>query len=296
MRTLNLRPARRGPGPSRLAYRLRRTWAKSWVRNCFLVYLPLTAVGAFGWYLAGQHEVRRAVEEQWSGMMEALAERPEFAVTELEIEGGAPELQAEVRLALGLEGSVSSLRLDIDAVRETVEAHGRVASASVTLIPPETLRVALVERIPVALWRDGGGATHLVDPQGMLVEAIPARADRPDLPLLLGEGATGAVPEALSLIAAAPEIVPRLRAIVRVGERRWDMVLTEGLVIRLPAEAPGEALARVVALHYGEEILDRDLAAIDMRLPHRPTLRLTDPAAERVRRLIERIMADGEET
>jgi len=88
------------------------------------------------------------------------------------------------------------------------------------------------------------------------------------------------VAEALDLLDAAPEIVPRLRAAVRVGKRRWDLVLDRGLTIKLPAAQPLDALARVMALHYGEELLDRGLAEIDMRLPGRPALRMMPEAAE----------------
>ncbi len=287
---------RKGPGPSRIAYRLRRFWAKSWVRNCALVYIPLSALGGFGWYLAGQEEVRAAVEQQWDRAMEALADRPEFAVTQIEVQGGRPALQARVREELGLPGTVSSMRLDVDALRAEVEAMGRVESAVVTLLPPDTLQISIVERIPAALWRDDDGVTHLVDRGGVLIEPVADRAARSDLPLLLGEGATEAVDEALALIATAPEIAPRLRALVRIGERRWDMVLTRDLTIRLPEEDPARALARVAALHYGEELLDRDLATIDLRLPGRPTLRMTERAAETVRALIERLRAGGEDT
>jgi len=90
----------------------------------------------------------------------------------------------------------------------------------------------------------------------------------------------------------APDLVQRIRAFVRVGDRRWDIVLEGDRVIVLPAEAPGRALARVMALHYGEELLDRDLAVIDMRVPERPTLRLT-PRGVEAYRLRQVVAAEG---
>ena len=84
----------------------------------------------------------------------------------------------------------------------------------------------------------------------------------------------------LALLGAAPEIVPRLRAFVRVGERRWDIVLDRDMLIKLPETGGVEALSRIMALHYGEELLDRDIAVIDMRLPDRPALRMRPEAAE----------------
>jgi cell division protein FtsQ len=52
------------------------------------------------------------------------------------------------------------------------------------------------------------------------------------------------------------------------------------MVIKLPQTGSVEAMSMVMALHYGEELLDRDIAVIDMRLPDRPALRMQPGAAE----------------
>lgn len=111
---------------------------------------------------------------------------------------------------------------------------------------------------------------------------VASRADRPDLPLLIGEGANArrAVPEALALHAAAAPIHDRVRALVRVGERRWTLALDRGQKIMLPEEGAEAALRFALALHAAPELtlLDRDVRAVDLRLPDRPTLRLSDHA------------------
>ena len=100
----------------------------------------------------------------------------------------------------------------------------------------------------------------------------------------------------IALLAGAPDIVPRLRAFVRVGERRWDLVLDRDMLIKLPETGSIEALSRIMALHYGEELLDRDIAVIDMRLPERPALRMKAEAAEtyQIRRAVAAL--GGEDT
>jgi cell division protein FtsQ len=68
-----------------------------------------------------------------------------------------------------------------------------------------------------------------------------------------------------------------------MGERRWDMVLDNDLRILLPTGHPVQALERVIALQQAQEMLDRDVAVVDMRLGDRPTLRLNPVAATVVR-------------
>jgi len=173
---------------------------------------------------------------------------------------------------------------------------GAIASATVQIDPQGTLRVAVVQRVEAALYRNADGVLVLLDPDGIEIGPAGPRAGHPALPVILGAGARARIGEALDLLAAAPDIVPRLRALIRVGERRWDLVLDRDLVIKLPAEGPVDALARIMALHYGEELLDRGLAVIDMRLPSRPALRMTPEAAEafQIRRAVAAI--GGEET
>jgi cell division protein FtsQ len=76
-----------------------------------------------------------------------------------------------------------------------------------------------------------------------------------------------------------------LRGLVRVGERRWDVVLDRDQRILLPEADPVPALERVIALDEATELLARDVAVVDMRNPSRPTLRLTAAAMEELRRL-----------
>lgn len=288
--------APKGPGPSKLGYRLARAWAKPIVRNTALVYLPLVLLGVVGWRIAAHDGLRTRIEGAVIGAFDHVASRAEFAVTGVEIKGASPALEARLRDTLMVAPGMSSLKLDVADLRQRAEALGAVARAKVHFDPKGTLRVTVVERLPVALTRHSDGTLALLDAGGVETGLATARAAYPELPLVLGEGGAERIDEVLSLIAAAPEMLPRLRAFVRVGERRWNVELDRGLVIKLPAEDPLDALSRVMALHYGEELLDRDLAVIDMRVPDRPSLRMTPEAAEayQIRKAIAAL--GGEET
>ncbi|MEM6548805.1 MAG: cell division protein FtsQ/DivIB [Pseudomonadota bacterium] len=299
MRPVNRAGDRRsggGPGPSKLAYRARRAWAKPAVRAAVLIYLPILTLGIVGWRLVSDDSVRAYAGSQVATLYDSVAARPEFAVTGVEISGGGLGLRAQIRTALGVTAGTSSLHFTVEDLRRRVEALGAVRAASVRLDPKGMLRVAVQERVSVALYRNAGGRLIEIDREGVAVGPIRRRADRPDLPLVIGEGAPEAVEEALALVASAPDIVPRLRAFIRVGERRWDLALTRDISLRLPAGEPAKALARAMALHYGEEVLDRDLAVIDLRVPHRPVLRMTERAAEHHRLRRKLSVQGGEDT
>ena len=287
---------RKGPGPSKLSYRLSRAWAKPILRNAVLVYLPLVVLAIAGWRVAAHDGLRGMIEAKIVNLVEQVAARPEFAVRGVTVTGGSDELNAEVRRTLNIQRGISSLNLDVEQLRLRTEALGAVETATVQFDPQGTLRVVVVERIAVALFRRSDRELVLVDMGGVEIGPAVRRADYPELPVIRGPGGQDRVGEVLALLGAAPEIIPRLRAFVRVGERRWDIVLDRDMLIKLPQTGSVEALSRIMALHYGEELLDRDIGVIDMRLPDRPALRMKLEAAEtyQIRRAVAAI--GGEDT
>jgi cell division protein FtsQ len=60
-----------------------------------------------------------------------------------------------------------------------------------------------------------------------------------------------------------------MTAAVRVGERRWDVHLEPDVIARLPEKDIDDALKRLSDLITDKKILERNVAAIDLRLPDR---------------------------
>ena len=285
---------KRSPGPSRIAYRLSRIWNKTWVRRT-AVGLPLALTALLAVRMAQDPAVRAFAEEQRRALIAALSQRPEFAIRGYRVSGASDALTRAIGEVVDLPPGASSLTLDVAAIQARIATMGAIRAARVKLGPDGLLLISVDERLPEALWRDLEGRLWLADRQGVVIGPAGPRAGHPSLPVVIGPGAQSAMAEALALFRAVPELHPRLRAFVRIGERRWDVVLDRDLRIMLPEQGAEAALARVMALHYGEELLDRDLAVIDMRLGARPTLRLT-PEAMDVLRLRDAVSGPGKET
>lgn len=277
------RPAR-DYSPSRLSYRLNRLWLTPAVRGFVRHGLPLLVlVAALAAFWAG--EGRRAMVMGFFADLRATVEaRPEFRIDRVEVLTDTPEVAQAVLARLDVALPASSLRLDLAELRARAEALDAVAQAAVQVRAGGVLEVRLTERIPAMIWRNASGLA-LVDAEGRRVARIAARSVRPDLPLIAGEGAPQAIAEARELLAAAAPVRDRIAGLVRVGERRWDLVLDRGQRILLPPVAPVTALERVLALDAAQDLLARDLVAVDMRNPLRPTLRLSPEAAAELARI-----------
>ena len=271
------------PAPSRLAYRLERLWLRPLVRRAVRTGLPLVACAAGALWWASDPARVQGVRDSAAEFRRAIEERPEFMVHLMAIDGATPELARAVRDTVPVDFPVSSFDLDLEAMRADIETIDAVAAAHLRIRPGGTLQVAITEREPALIWRTEEGLM-LVDAEGHPIAAASARADWPELPLIAGEGANAAAPQAIALFEAAAPLASRLRGLQRRGERRWDVVLTRDQRIMLPAERPVAALERLIALDDARDLLERDVTHVDLRLPGRPTLRLSDNAvAELVR-------------
>ncbi len=277
--TLRPDPARHDPAPSRLAYRMERMRLSPAYRLALRIGLPLVLIGGtVGGYMAS--DTRRAALFQTVADIRAeIEERPEFMVTALAIDGASPAVADDLRAALALRLPQSSFHLDLDALRQTALTLPALRTVAVHVRAGGILQVDVSERVPVALWRNRDGLL-LVDAEGATVRPAAFRDDHPTLPLIAGDGASDAVTEALQIIAAAGPLSPRLRGLVRVGLRRWDVVLDRGQRILLPEDAPVQALERAVAMDQAKDVLDRDVAVVDLRVPERLTVRMGQPAAD----------------
>jgi len=272
------------PSPSRFRYRFERLWLKPSVRQVVRIWLPLAIAGTVFWVASNDPVIREAVQTKWTQAYDTVAARPELQVSDVVFADVSEDLQQQILAVTGIELPISSLELDVTKVKVAIETLDAVQSAEVRVLGGGMLEIATVERAPVVVWRDGD-ALRLVDADGHRVADIARRSARGDLPLIVGIGAEDVVGEAISLVDVIAPVADRLRGFVRVGERRWDVVLDRGQTIMLPEYGAVTALRRVVALHQAEDLLNRDVTVVDMRNGERPVLRLTDEAIAELRRL-----------
>lgn len=278
-RTQNSRP---DPAPTRWSYRYNRLMLTPLFRRFLFRALPVLLVtGAAGLWLA-QPQTRQQISDQTNALRAAIESRPEFTVTAVTITGASEALEAEIRRILPVHVPVSQFDLDLEDMHDTLTALHAVESAALHIRSGGLLDVTITQRQPVAVWRNAKGLS-LLDATGTFIGPVEARADRPDLPLIVGLGADARITEAQALLTAAGGFGQRVRALVRIGDRRWDVVLDSGQRLLLPATDPIPALDRIVALAQATDLMERDFAVIDLRVPRRPTLRMTPQATTALR-------------
>ena len=198
-----------------------------------------------------------------------------FRLRKVQIEGASQMAMADIVRAAGVYKDEPLLGLDLDALRQRVEAVGWVKAARVVRLLPDTLVISVAERRQLAVWQHDG-RTMVIDDHGMVIpEADPARFA--NLPLVVGAGGAEAAPKILPLLAQRPKLTARMDALVRVDDRRWDLRFKDGSLIQLPAVDEEAALMQLEQLDQRSRILDLGFERIDLRNPDLVAVRPREP-------------------
>ncbi|MCK1735753.1 cell division protein FtsQ/DivIB [Bradyrhizobium sp. 138] len=208
----------------------------------------------------------------------ALANSAGFRITSVVINGRKQLTQDEILAIGGVSGRSSLLFLDADAVRDKLKANPWIADATVLKLYPGQLMIELTERKAFALWQEAGRLSVIAD-DGAVLEPYVSRRFL-SLPLVVGKGAETQARDFLALLARYPQVNAVTKAAIFVGERRWNLRLKDGLDIRLPEQDVGNALAMLSKLDKEDRLFSRDIVAVDMRLPDRLVVQLSEDAAK----------------
>ncbi|WP_295047313.1 cell division protein FtsQ/DivIB [uncultured Paracoccus sp.] len=273
---------KRDPAPSRLQYRLERMWLRPIWRRAVRVGVPAFLVAMTAGLWLSDPDRRAILSDGVQQAMDKVQSREEFQVRTMTVEGASPVVDKALRAMLPVDLPASSFDIDLTALRLQVMQLDVIESIDLRIKPGGILSAVVKEREPAILWRHARGI-EILDKTGHRVASVTARDVRPDLPLIAGEGADLAVPEALALIDAAGPILPRVRGLVRRGERRWDLMLDHGQRIMLPAQGALIAMEAAIALDRAQDMLGRDIAVVDLRNPSRPVMRLGIDARNTIR-------------
>ncbi|MGB9117789.1 cell division protein FtsQ/DivIB [Bradyrhizobium sp.] len=208
----------------------------------------------------------------------ALANSAGFRITTVAINGRKQLSQDEVLAIGGVNGRSSLLFLEAASVRDKLKTNPWISEATVLKLYPGQLRIDIVERSAFALWQRDGHLSVIAD-DGAVLEPYVSRRFL-SLPLVVGKGAETHARDFLALLARYPRVNSVTKAAVFVGERRWNLRLKDGLDIRLPENEVGNALATLSTLDKDDRLFSRDIVAVDMRLPDRLTVQLSEDAAK----------------
>lgn len=238
-------------------------------RRSLLVLAALAPLGGLTWLaLSGWFglQFERAVEAGYSLSIDAG-----LAVDDVLVIGRQRTDRGRLLDALQVERGTPLLAFDPHAAKVRLEVLPWVKTATVERRLPGLVFVELSEREPLAIWQRDGAHAVIDQAGGIISGAKPAAFT--GLPLVVGEDAPLHAKALLSMLDSEPDLGAQVEAAVRVGKRRWNLRMKSGIDVHLPEADTAAAWAQLADIERRHGVLERNVSAIDLRLPDRLIVR-----------------------
>lgn len=208
-----------------------------------------------------------------------------FAIEDVKVSGNAQTSEIDILQLLGLDGTTSLVAMDVNTARRRLADLPWVEDVDVRKVYPRTIEIRLKERDAFGIWQHGSELS-LIEKNGSVI--APLRDNKfAALPLFVGRDAETGAASFMEQLEAWPDVRSKVKAYVRISGRRWDLHLNNGIIIKLPEENVAKALHLLSRLDAEQQVMSRDIAAIDLRLSDRTTIQLTQAATERRQAAVE---------
>ena len=238
----------------------------------------IAAASGGAWQLSANGWIAAQTEALTAAALEISAEAG-LRVDDVVLSGRNHADAAEILAALDIERGSPILAMDMPAARARLESLGWIRSAEIARRLPDVVFVRVEERQPLALWQHDGRIA-LVDRLGEIIQRSGLEKFA-DLPLIVGDGAPEHAAQLIDLLQTYPAVASVIEAAVRVSKRRWNLRLRNGIDVRLPEQNISAALTRLDDFQREHALLDRDVVAVDLRVPDRLIVRVGRDSAPR---------------
>ncbi len=203
----------------------------------------------------------------WPKIPGKLSSLVGWAADDIRITGLVHQEPEMLLAALGIRPGGSLIGFDTANAKALLENLDWVSTATVQRSFPNKLEISVEERVPFAVWQRAG-SYYVIDRSGSAMSNLPP-GKLPSLPLVSGEGAQFEVAGLVNQLEVYPDLSSKVSGAARVGQRRWNLYLDNGISILLPENNVAEALARLEALESSQHLLSKGVKNVDLRLSGR---------------------------
>ena len=221
----------------------------------FVVVVVLFVSGAIGRTI---HNVRSTTSR--------LVAEAGFGISEIHLSGNSRVPPETILAALGMQPGGSIFGADLPAARARIMALDWIQSVDVARRYPGAIYVTVVEKRPFALWQSPDGIA-VVERSGKVITTQNVETFS-RLPKLVGAGAPEAAADVIEAVMAHRPVDSRIAAYEYVSQRRWNLILDNGVVVELPENGWRKELDALEHLIVDNGILERDVTQIDLRSPN----------------------------
>lgn len=206
----------------------------------------------------------RAGIERINAATDAVSAYAGFGISEIHLAGENRTPPETILAVLNFKPGQSIFSADLRMAQARLMRLPWVASAQVTRRYPDSIFVKLAEKRPFALWQSTKGL-FVIERSGAVITTASVK-QFPHLPVFIGAAPKGGA-ALVDAIAAHHAVQARLQAMARISGRRWNLILDDGVTVKLPGTGWKKQLNVLEHLIVDKGILERNIQEIDLRSP-----------------------------
>lgn len=188
-----------------------------------------------------------------------------LSVEKINIMGNRNVSNEQILEVLGLNIGDPLLSVSLENSKKTLESVGWIKNAKLERQLPSTINIIIEEKRPFAIWQNRGSVS-LIDNEGNKISTNNMSAYK-NLVIVVGEDANFHVKNLFTILSRSEEVFKKISAIIRIGGRRWNIRLNNGIEIKLPEDGIKQAWDRLMDVNKSDNLLERDIKLVDLRLP-----------------------------
>lgn len=191
-----------------------------------------------------------------------------WIIKDVKIKGAAPIEADKLRLMLRSLENQPLLTYDISALQQMLSQLAWVDHVKITKLYPQSLKIDISPRAAFAIF-DSEDGRWVIDSNGLILGRLEHYAGHVPTRVVAGAGASLAFQNLQNILMSYPEFDALVVGYIYIGQRRWDIILKNGIVVKLPSDNAEikSAIANILRLEAAEKLLERDILSIDFRVP-----------------------------
>ena len=189
-----------------------------------------------------------------------------FRIKNIEIIGTQNLSDDYLKNILNKHNETNIFNINLPLLYKKIIENTWVKKVYVERVLPDTIKIKIVEKKPVAIWQNKNG-NKLVTPIGEVISDANVNIFKNNFPIIKGHKAKENISSILKILDTNKKLAKNIWSLSYVNQRRWDLHFNQGLTIRLPSKDVFLAWNKIVKLQQNFNILNLRLTEIDLRNP-----------------------------
>ncbi|CAL7961424.1 cell division protein FtsQ [Alphaproteobacteria bacterium] len=158
----------------------------------------------------------------------------QFSLSNIVVQGNETLSKDTILQCANVAFGSSSFDVNVHKIKKHLEeiCFG-IKRVEVSLLIPKTLLIKVEERIPKAIWRHQGSFV-LIDNEGYKIRESVTNEEKAKYVIIFGERAHVKFTEILDVLRMYSIYYHQIASLHLVQDRRWDVFLSNGTMIKLP--------------------------------------------------------------